>query len=186
ISFFVTTLSLISVVSKQFKVNQLKFEEQFKRFFETAKTIKKQNFYQNLFLFQNKNENDYHKWFRENSFEDFRRRNSKFDKFGNSRFGRKKFKNDESGRFGDFEKSVLDRHLYGILEINSKANQRQIEKSFKVLTLKWHPDKFANKSKKDQRMAETKFNDILMAYNVLRDSAKKRHYDLTGETDSKF
>jgi curved DNA-binding protein CbpA len=65
--------------------------------------------------------------------------------------------------------------LYKILGVDKNANDREIQKAFHKLSLKYHPDK--NKAKN----AEAKFSEISNAYEVLSDSEKRKQYDLTGD-----
>ena len=62
-------------------------------------------------------------------------------------------------------------NLYNILELNKNATQCEIKKKFKMLALKYHPDK--NKEKD----ANEKFNQIRVAYEILSDPDKKLKYD---------
>jgi curved DNA-binding protein CbpA len=62
-------------------------------------------------------------------------------------------------------------NLYNILELNKNATQYEIKKKFKMLALKYHPDK--NKEKD----ANEKFNQIRVAYEILSDPDKKLKYD---------
>lgn len=63
---------------------------------------------------------------------------------------------------------------YKILEVDKKASEDEIKKSYKKLAKKYHPD--VNKSPE----AEKKFKDISEAYNVLQDPEKRRKYDNLG------
>jgi DnaJ-class molecular chaperone len=62
-------------------------------------------------------------------------------------------------------------NYYKILGIKESSTDEQIKNAYKKLALKWHPDK--NKSKN----AETKFQQIVEAYNVLGDVNKRKQYD---------
>jgi DnaJ-class molecular chaperone len=62
-------------------------------------------------------------------------------------------------------------NYYKILGIKDSSSDEQIKNSYKKLALKWHPDK--NKSKN----AETKFQQIVEAYNILGDENKRKQYD---------
>lgn len=66
--------------------------------------------------------------------------------------------------------------FYEILEVDRKATDEEIKKSYRRLALKWHPDK--NLSNKAQ--AEEKFKLISEAYEVLSDKDKRRKYDQLG------
>lgn len=64
--------------------------------------------------------------------------------------------------------------LYDILEVSEGASQEIIEKAYKVLAKKYHPDLQApeNRSK-----AETRMKEINDAYDTLSDSYKRSNYD---------
>lgn len=69
---------------------------------------------------------------------------------------------------------------YKVLEVDKKASDEDIKKSYKKLAKKFHPD--VNKSPE----AEKKFKDISEAYNVLSDSEKRRKYDNLGSDFSSY
>ena len=64
---------------------------------------------------------------------------------------------------------------YGILEVNEKASQEIIEKAYKTLVKKYHPDLYSSVQKKE---AEIKLKDINEAYHILSDSFLRSQYDL--------
>lgn len=66
---------------------------------------------------------------------------------------------------------------YTILEVDKKANDKELKKAYRKLSLKWHPDK--NPDNKD--VAEKKFKEISEAYGVLSDSNKRDIYDKYGK-----
>lgn len=68
----------------------------------------------------------------------------------------------------------LMKNYYEILEVNPKASKEVIEKAYKVLVKKYHPDLYAGEK---QRYAENKIKDINEAYNVLSDEFLKEQYD---------
>ena len=55
---------------------------------------------------------------------------------------------------------------YGILEVNEKASQEIIEKAYRTLVKKYHPDIYSSVEKRE---AERKLKDINEAYNILSD-----------------
>lgn len=65
---------------------------------------------------------------------------------------------------------------YSILEISRGASQDDIKKSYRKLSLKWHPDKNPN----NKEEAEAKFKEISEAYEILSDVGKKNFYDANG------
>lgn len=66
------------------------------------------------------------------------------------------------------------KNYYEILEVNKKASKEVIEKAYKVLVKKYHPDLNAGKSKK---YAEEKLKEINEAYSVLTNEFMKEQYD---------
>ncbi|KAF6170391.1 hypothetical protein GIB67_014321 [Kingdonia uniflora] len=65
--------------------------------------------------------------------------------------------------------------LYKVLGVERSATQREIQKAFHKLSLKYHPDKNKNKG------AQEKFSEINNAYDVLSDEEKRKNYDLYGD-----
>ncbi|GAB2299708.1 hypothetical protein Dimus_033764 [Dionaea muscipula] len=64
---------------------------------------------------------------------------------------------------------------YKVLGVQRNASQRDIQKAFHKLSLKYHPDK--NKSKG----AQAKFEEINNAYEILSDEERRKNYDLYGD-----
>ncbi|KAK9159127.1 hypothetical protein Scep_005701 [Stephania cephalantha] len=64
---------------------------------------------------------------------------------------------------------------YKVIGVDRSANQREIQKAFHKLSLKYHPDK--NKSKG----AQEKFAEINNAYEILSNEEKRKNYDLYGD-----
>ena len=69
---------------------------------------------------------------------------------------------------------------YGILEVNEKASQEIIEKAYRTLVKKYHPDLYSSIEKIE---AEKKLKDINEAYNILSDSFLRSQYDLELEKE---
>ncbi|XP_019096162.1 PREDICTED: dnaJ protein ERDJ3A [Camelina sativa] len=64
---------------------------------------------------------------------------------------------------------------YKVLGVSRDAKQREIQKAFHKLSLKYHPDKNKNKG------AQEKFAEINNAYEILSDEKKRKNYDLYGD-----
>ena len=67
-------------------------------------------------------------------------------------------------------------NYYEILEVSEKASKEVIEKAYRVLAKKYHPD--ANPDNKAE--AEAKFKEVNEAYEVLSDKDKRARYDQFG------
>jgi DnaJ-class molecular chaperone len=67
---------------------------------------------------------------------------------------------------------------YTTLGIAKSANEAEIKKAFRTLSLKHHPDKVQRKggSKDDIEAANAKFKEISEAYEVLSDPDKRALY----------
>lgn len=64
--------------------------------------------------------------------------------------------------------------LYELLEVSENASDEVIEKAYKVLVKKYHPDLQSDSQKES---AEEKMKEINKAYDVLGDSEKRKEYD---------
>ncbi len=70
--------------------------------------------------------------------------------------------------------SVKYQDYYSVLGVDRGATQEQIQKAFRKLARKFHPD--VNKAKD----AEARFKEINEAYEVLGDPEKRKRYDTLG------
>lgn len=66
------------------------------------------------------------------------------------------------------------KNYYEILEVNKNASKEVIEKAYKVLAKKYHPDLNTGNKKK---YAEEKMKEINEAYSILTDEFLKEQYD---------
>lgn len=66
------------------------------------------------------------------------------------------------------------KNYYDILEVNKRASIEVIEKAYRVLVKKYHPDLYSGQKKE---YAEKKIKEINEAYNVLSDEFLKEQYD---------
>lgn len=64
--------------------------------------------------------------------------------------------------------------LYEILEVSENASDEVIEKAYKVLAKRYHPDL---QNVKDKVYAEEKMKEINKAYEILTDTKKRQEYD---------
>lgn len=67
------------------------------------------------------------------------------------------------------------KNYYDELEVSKTASKEIIEKVYKVLAKKYHPD---TTKEADKQAAEEKFKIISEAYEVLSDDEKRKKYDL--------
>merc|ERR1719410_1564833 len=70
-------------------------------------------------------------------------------------------------------KQSKEKNYYKILGVKRNASKKEIKKAYRELALKWHPDK----NKDNAEEAESKFQDISEAYEVLSDEELKGKYD---------
>lgn len=75
----------------------------------------------------------------------------------------------------------MSKSFYDILGVSKNATQDEIKKAYKKAAIKWHPDRFAKKSKKEQQEAEEHFKEINQANDVLSDPDKRQRYDQFGD-----
>ena len=66
------------------------------------------------------------------------------------------------------------KNYYEILEVNPKASKEIIEKAYRVLAKKYHPDLYTDDKQRD---AEKKIKEINEAYKILSDDFLREQYD---------
>jgi len=64
--------------------------------------------------------------------------------------------------------------LYDVLEVSEKASKEVIEKTYKVLVKRYHPDL---QPPEKREVAEKKMKEINEAYEILGDKTKRKQYD---------
>lgn len=69
----------------------------------------------------------------------------------------------------------MEKNYYEILEVDKNASPEIIEKSYKTLVKKYHPDLQENNLK---NIYEEKIKKINEAYDILSDLEKRKNYDL--------
>ncbi len=71
-------------------------------------------------------------------------------------------------------------NLYEILEVSEKASKEVIEKAYRVLAKKYHPDLQEETQKQE---AEIKMKQINDAYDILSNEEKRKQYDMELEKE---
>ena len=69
----------------------------------------------------------------------------------------------------------MEQNYYDILEVSKNASPEIIEKAYKTLVKKYHPDL---QKDEDKNKYEEKIKKINEAYNILSDPEKRKKYDL--------
>jgi len=62
---------------------------------------------------------------------------------------------------------------YDILETSPQASDEEIKKKFRILAQQFHPDRSGGN--------EEKFKQINLAYSILSDPVRRKHFDSTGQ-----
>lgn len=69
----------------------------------------------------------------------------------------------------------MEKNYYDILEINKNASPEIVEKAYKILVKKYHPDLQEENLKNE---CEEKIKEINKAYEILSNPEKRKNYDL--------
>lgn len=69
---------------------------------------------------------------------------------------------------------------YALLGVKRSASTDEIQKAYRKLARKYHPDLHADKSDREKKTAKEKFQQIQRAYDVLTDNQKRQMYDQYG------
>lgn len=70
---------------------------------------------------------------------------------------------------------------YDVLRLGPEASEEDIKKSFKRMSLQYHPDKLqASGNHLDSTTAGEKFHEIKLAYDILQDADRRKMYDTFG------
>ena len=70
----------------------------------------------------------------------------------------------------------MSKDYYKVLGIQRSASSDEIKKAYRKLALKWHPDKNPDNPEE----AQSKFQEINAAFEILSDPEKKKTYDQFG------
>lgn len=74
-----------------------------------------------------------------------------------------------------------NKDYYKILGVSKDADEKEIKKNYRKLSLKYHPDRNPN-----DKEAEEKFKEVAEAYRVLSDKELRQRYDTYGTIDGNF
>lgn len=74
----------------------------------------------------------------------------------------------------DHDAADLDKDLYGALGLSADATEVELKKTYRKLSIKYHPDKNPDEASRD------KFAEVRDAYEILSDPDKKILYDTGG------
>jgi DnaJ-class molecular chaperone len=69
---------------------------------------------------------------------------------------------------------------YQLLQVQRSASSDEIQKAYRKLARKYHPDLHADKSDQEKEKAKQQFQQIQRAYDVLNDPEKREMYDRFG------
>lgn len=58
------------------------------------------------------------------------------------------------------------KEAFKVLGLSESASTEKIKKAYRELALKWHPDKWSDKSQEEQKTATEKFKEISVAYKI--------------------
>ena len=75
---------------------------------------------------------------------------------------------------------MADDDYYKTLGVSRNASDAELQKAYRKLAAKFHPDRHADKDEKERDKAKQKFQKIQQAYDVLSDGEKRRMYDQLG------
>lgn len=75
----------------------------------------------------------------------------------------------------------MEKNYYEILEVNQNASPEIIDKAYKTLAKKYHPDL---QSEENKQKSEEIFKQINEAYEILSNEQKRKQYDMTLEKDN--
>ncbi len=70
-------------------------------------------------------------------------------------------------------------NYYTLLQVPTTATEKEIQKAYRTLAKKHHPDRLQQASTQVRRQSEEKLKLINVAYTILSDATKRQQYDAT-------
>ncbi len=74
----------------------------------------------------------------------------------------------------------MSKDYYELLSVPRSASKEEIQKAYRMLATKYHPDLHADKEEKEKNAAKARFQEVQNAYDVLSDPKKRDLYDQLG------
>lgn len=72
-------------------------------------------------------------------------------------------------------------NYYQVLGVSGNATQEEIQKAYRKMARKYHPDLYADKDDKERNHAKQQFQKVQQAYDILSDPQKRQMYDQFGD-----
>jgi len=80
--------------------------------------------------------------------------------------------------------TMAKQSLYDVLGVKKNVTPEELKKTWRVLSLKYHPDRNTNISEEEKTKITKKYQTINAAYDVLSDKEKRNMYDITGDVNA--
>ncbi|MFK7766579.1 MAG: DnaJ C-terminal domain-containing protein [Mariniblastus sp.] len=75
---------------------------------------------------------------------------------------------------------MADDDYYKVLGVSKNASESEIQKAYRKLARKYHPDLHADADERERDRAKQQFQKVQQAYDVLSDAKKRQMYDQMG------
>jgi DnaJ-class molecular chaperone len=75
---------------------------------------------------------------------------------------------------------MAEEDYYKILGVAKSASSEELQKAYRKLARKYHPDLHADSDEKEKQRAKQEFQKVQQAYDVLSDPKKRKMYDQMG------
>ena len=84
------------------------------------------------------------------------------------------------------QKDPSDRDFYSVLEVETNCTTEQVRKAYKVKSLKYHPDKVAQRRDMDAETAQAEYTLIQEAYECLHNPQNRQVYNQLGKSPTRY